>query len=338
MRIDPVLLIGGSGKVGRWTAQLLRETNPGVPLLIGGRDRTKAEEFAASIGNAEGVAIDLTTPDLGLSDRPVSAVAIFVKDDALSGLRFAQKRGVPHVSISSLVAEIGPEVAAYMHQPSVAPVVLGAEWLVGATTIPTLHFAKDFAQLDDITIGELLDEQDAGGPAADADMVRLTGVLSAALTRRDGDFYWRVGEEAKATFHAVDGTVMDAVALAPYDILTLAAATDAPNIQLNLAVGVSSTRRKGEPMSTEIIIELTGKDHRGKPLHTRHAVVHPQGQMPLTGLGVAMVLERLLGLDNKPASTPSLYFPYQLLEPEAYFARLEKIGGIILDLPPTELG
>lgn len=54
--------------------------------------------------------------------------------------------------------------------------------------------------------------------------------------------------------------------------------------------------------------------------------------MPLTGLGVAMVLERLVGLDDKPAALPGLYFPYQLLEPAAYFARLEEIGGTVMTL------
>jgi hypothetical protein len=85
-------------------------------------------------------------------------------------------------------------------------------------------------------------------------------------------------------------------------------------------------------MSTEIVIELAGEDHAGKPLRTRHAVVHPRGQMPLTGLGVAMVLERLVGLDGDPPTPAGLYFPYQLLDPAAYFTRLKRIGGEILRL------
>ncbi len=101
---------------------------------------------------------------------------------------------------------------------------------------------------------------------------------------------------------AVDGTEMEASAFTPYDVLGLATATSAPNVQFNLAIGVSSTRRRGEPLSTEIVIELAGEDYAGRPLRTRHAVVHPKGQMPLTGLGVAMVLERLVGLDGNPAA------------------------------------
>ena len=332
MSLAPILLVGGSGIVGRFTAQYLRAASPDVPLLIGGRNLAKAKEVAAEIENAEGVALDLAADDLGLGERPVSAVAVFFTDERIAGLRFAQSRGVPHVSISPGINELGPEVAAYIHDPDAAPVVLGTEWLVGATTVPTLEFAKVFGRVHDIVIGALLDEQDAFGPAAEADLERQTKTMPAALARRDGAYLWRVGDDAMAKFRAVDGTEMEASAFSPYDVVGLATATGAPNVQFNLAIGVSSTRRRGEPMSTEIIIELAGEDHAGKPLRTRHAVIHPQGQMPLTGLGVAMVLERLIGLDGDRATPPGLYFPYQLLNSTAYFARLEQIGGTVLAL------
>ena len=332
MLLDPILLIGGSGVVGRWTARFLRGAHPDAPLLIGGRDLAKAEEAAAEIGGAEGVMVDLAADDLGLGERPVSAVAILFMDQSIAGLRFAQSRGAAHISISSAINEIGPEVAAYIHKPHAAPVVLGTEWLVGATTVPTLEFAKDFGRVHDIIIGALLDEQDTFGPAAEADLERQTKMLPAALIRRDGAYLWRVGDEARAKFQAVDGTEMEATTFTPFDVVGLATATGAPNVQFNLALGVSSTRRRGEPMSTEIVIELAGEDHAGGPLRTRHAVVHPQGQMPLTGLGVAMVLERLTGLGGHPPTPAGLYFPYQLLDPASYFARLEQIGGLILRL------
>ncbi|MGX9427678.1 NAD(P)-dependent oxidoreductase [Bradyrhizobium sp. LeoA1S1] len=280
----PILLIGGSGIVGRWTARFLRAAHPDQPLLIGGRDLAKAKKVATEIGGAEGVVLDLAVDGLGLGERPVSAVAVFFTDERIAGLRFAQSRGVPHISISPGIIEMGPEVAAYIRDPDAAPVVLGTEWLVGATTVPTLEFAKAFGRVHDIAIGALLDEQDAFGPAAAADLERQTKTMPAALARRDGAYLWRVGDDAKAKFRAVDGTLMEASALSPYDVVGLATATGAPNVQFSLAIGVSSTRRRGEPMSTEIVIELAGEDQAGRPLRTRHAIVHPEGQMPLTGL------------------------------------------------------
>lgn len=332
MSLAPVLLIGGSGIVGRNTARYFREANPDVPLLIGGRDLVKAQKIASEIGNAQGVVLDLSAADLGLGEQSVSAVAALIKDEALAGLRFAQAQKVPHVSIASSSSEIGPEVAAYIHNPAAAPVVLGAEWLVGATTIPALEIAKQFRRVDSIVIGALLDEEDSGGPTTQNDLKSLNESMPPALVRRDGAFVWLDGEEAKATFHAIDGTPMEAIAFPAYDVMGLATATGAPNLQFNLAVGLTSTRRRGEPMSTEIIIELGGEDHEGQPLRMRHAVFHPQGQMPLTGFGIALVLEGLIGRGGQTPVAPGLYFPYQLLEPASYFERLEKMGGKVLKL------
>jgi hypothetical protein len=327
MRDAPILLIGGSGIVGRWTAQLLRDANPAAKLLIGGRDLAKAQQVAVEIGNAEGVTVDLNVEDLGLGGRPVSAVAIFLKDDRLAALRFAQARGVPHIGISSGTFEIGPEVSAFIHNPGAAPVVLGSEWLAGAAVLPTLHLIRNFARITDIVIDAVLDEEDIGGPAADIDMRRLTQFAPAALTRSNGKFLWRSGDGAKAVVRAVDGEAMEAFAYSPFDIAALSAVTGAPNVQLNVAVGKSSTRRRGEPMSTEIMIALIGETAEGAAHRERHAIVHPQGQAPLTALGVAMMLERLTGLDGKSVTPAGLYFPEQLVDPDAYLRRLEAIGG-----------
>lgn len=156
MSTEPILLAGGSGIVGHWTARFLRAAYPDAPLLIGGRDPGKVGKAAAALGHAEGVALDLTADDLGLGRRPVGAVAVLFMDERVAGLRFAQARGVPYVSISPAIHEIAPEVAAYMDKPDAAPVVLGSEWLVGATTLPALAFATAFGRLHEITIGALL--------------------------------------------------------------------------------------------------------------------------------------------------------------------------------------
>ena len=335
MSQPPILLVGGAGEVGRQTVRNLRLVHPAVPLLIGGRDLARAMKVAGDARHADGVTIDLGAADLGLGDRPVSAVAVLFTDERSATLRFAQARGVPHVSISPGIVEIGIETAAFIHAPRAAPVVLGTEWLVGATSVPTLAFAKTFARVDTIGIGALLDEEDAFGPAANADLERQTKTMPAALTRRDGAWRWRTGEDAKTSFRAADGTAMEADAFSPYDVLGLAMATGAPNVEFSLALGISSSRRRGEPMSTEILIDLAGEDQAGRPLRMRHAIIHPEGQMPLTGLGVAMLLESLIGLDGRPATPAGLYFPHQLLDPAAYFDRLARIGGEVLTLDPA---
>jgi len=333
MSTHPILLMGGSGAIGHQTVRALRATYPDVPLLIGGRNLAKAQSAAAAMGAAQGVVIDPSRADLGLGAQAVSAVVVLYRDHALAGLRFAQARGVPHLGISSGVFEIAPEMAHFMHAPTASAIVLGYEWLVGATTVPALDIAKAFRQVDEIRIGALVDDQDAGGPAVAADFEHLNRMMPAALTLKDGDYLWREGDEAKAVFAAIDGTAVEAAGFSSIDVAGLAAATGAQSVQFNLGMGVSSSRRKGEAFSTEIILEFSGLDHAGQPLRTRHAVTHPRGAAALTGMSIALLLERLAGLDGKPPVAPGLYFPHQVLDASHYLGRLSKEGGRVLELP-----
>ncbi|AHE52942.1 saccharopine dehydrogenase [Sphingomonas sanxanigenens DSM 19645 = NX02] len=326
--------MGGSGAIGRQTIQALRAVHPDVPVLVGGRDLARSRKAAEVIGNAEGVILDPRADDLGLGDRRVRAVAVFYADDRLAGLRFAQRRRIPHLGISSGIYEIAPEIAIHMHKPDAAAIVLGYEWLVGATTIATLLCAKAFKQLDHISIGALVDDEEQPGPAVSEDFERLASMLPAALTRRDGAYVWRSDDEAKAVFNAIDGTRMEASGFSSIDVVGLATETGAPNVEFNIANGVTSSRRRGEAMSTEIIIELAGEDPQGNRLRTRHAVFHPGGAAPLTALGVSMILERLGGLDGAAPTPPGLYFPYQIVDHATYLARLQQAGGSIVALNP----
>lgn len=335
MSFDPILLMGGSGAIGHQTARAIQAIYPDVPLLIGGRDLSKAQRAAAEMGHAQGVVIDTASDDLGLGEQNVSAVVVLYKDHTLASLRFAQKRGVPHLSISSGIFEIAPEIASFMHAPTASAIVLGYEWLVGATTVPALHLAKSFSQVEEIRIGALVDEEDTGGPAVAADFEHLNHLLPAALTLREGIWLWREGDDAKTVFSALDGTEIHAAGFSSIDVTGLAAATGARSVQFDLGQGVSSSRRKGGALSTEILLDISGLDHAGQALHTRHAVVHPGGAAPLTGMGIALLLERLIGLDGMPPVASGLYFPWQILDASRYLARLAQEGGEILELPSS---
>jgi hypothetical protein len=331
MTSAPILLMGGSGSIGRRTADALRAAHPELPLLIGGRDPGKTSKAAHEIGNAEGVSLDLEAPDLGLGDRPIRAVAVFYSDERLTGLQYAHARNIPHLGISSGIYEIAPEVAVFMQRPEAAAIVLGYEWLVGATTIATLECAKAFARVDDIVIGALVDEQDGGGPAVAEDFERLSKILPSALSRRDGAWIWRSGDETKTRFRAIDGTIIEATGFSSNDVAGLAAETGARNVEFNIATGVTSSRRRGEPKSTEIIIELAGEGKDGRALKSSHGVFHPGGAAALTVLGTSMILERLAGL-NGPSTPAGLYFPYQVVDHVDYLSRLKKQGGSLIAL------
>jgi len=323
----PVLIIGGSGVVGAQAAAAIRRLHPSLPVTIAGRDLARAQAVADKLG-VEAIAADLSRPDLGLSgDARFSAVIVFVKDDWSHALRFAQHHGIPHLSVSSGAFEIGIEAARFIHAPGASPIVLASQWLAGAALFPTLDYAKAFRTVDTIHVGVLLDEQDMGGQAALADYERITQSGSATLTLKDGRFAWIAGEEATARYRSVDGVDLPATAYGPLDVLSLATATNAKNIRFNLAFDVSASRRAGEPFSTESVITIEGVLQSGEHATRRYEVVHPQGQAPLTALGVTLATERALGLAGGEALKPGLYFPDGIIDPAYYVARMKEFGA-----------
>lgn len=323
----PVLIIGGSGIVGAQAAKMLRRFHPNLPIAIGGRNLAKAEAVAQEIGGAEAVQIDISRRGLGLpSGARYSAVAVFLKDDTLNALRYAQQAGIPHISVSSGSFEVGPEMALYIHNARSAPVLMASNWLAGAATLPALHFAKDFSSITSIEIAAVLDEQDMGGPAAAADFERLTSAAPHPLFLQNGRWTWMMNGGAARKVTDVDGTEVAAQGYAPLDVLSLAGATDAQSIRFDLVYGESASRRQGKPFSTAIMIEIAGKKSDGTLIHTRHELVHPKGQAPLTALGVTLAVERLLGLAGGAAVPPGLYLPELLIDPSYMVLRLEEIG------------
>ncbi|MFP2925869.1 NAD(P)-dependent oxidoreductase [Pyxidicoccus sp. 3LG] len=326
----PVLIVGGSGLVGAQAAKALRRLHPKLPITLGGRDLAKADAVAKEVGGADAVRVDLERKDLGQPDtRAYSAVVMFVKDDTLNSMKYAQAKGLPYLSISTGLFEVGPEVGLFIHSPASAPILMASHWLAGATTLTTLHFAREFESLESIQLAGVLDEQDMGGPAAWADYERLTKVTSNSLVLDGGRWRWIGGAEATRAFTNVDGTSLSGQAYSQLDLMSLSTATDARSIRFDVVLGESSARKRGEPFSTEFVIELTGQKKDGTTGRVRHELVHPGGQAPVTALSVALYVERLLGLAGGSPVAPGLYLPNQLIDPAYYVRRLEESGAVI---------
>lgn len=323
----PVLIIGGAGVVGSQASRTLRRLYPDLPIVIAGRDIAKAKAVAAEIGNAEGRVVDLGRPDLGLpAGAAYSVIVPFLKDETLNSMKYAQATGAAYLSISSGVFEFGPETAHYIHRPGNSPIVMASSWLVGAATFPTLRFSKEFSRIDKIEIAVVLDEQDMGGPAAFADFERLTKTAPRALILKDGKFIWAGDEDATRNVVGIDGVEAQAQGYSPFDVLSLGAVTTARSIRFDMIYGMSGSRRRGEAFSTEIIIEIEGEKADGSSGRFRYELVHPQGQAPVTAMGVAITVERLLGLDGSVPVGPGLYFPEVLIDPDHAIRRFEEAG------------
>ena len=72
---------------------------------------------------------------------------------------------------------------------------------------------------------------------------------------------------------------------------------------------------------------MAGRGRDGLPLDQRHEIVQPEGQAPLTALGIALAVERMLGLEGGDASAPGLYLPEVLIDPAYYVRRMKEFGA-----------
>ncbi|WP_237527352.1 hypothetical protein [Streptomyces sp. SID2119] len=132
--------------------------------------------------------------------------------------------------------------------------------------------------------------------------------------RRDGVFTWIAGPDAQVDVRGSDGTAPPGQSIVVLDVPSLALATGAPDVRSDFAVGTSAGRRRGGPPSFEVRIDLEGADREGAPLRTSRRLAHPAGQRPLTATGIALGVERLLGLRGGPVA-PGLHTPEALLDP-----------------------
>lgn len=326
LQINPVLIIGATGAIGSRTIRALRALQPDLPLTLASRDLKETEAVATKIGNASAISVDLTQADLGLSDSlQFSAMAVFLKDNSLNSLKYAQTNHLPYMDISSAVFELGPIVAQHTQAPSTAPVLMNSNWLAGTSTLATLHFAKQFKAIDSITVSALLDDQDIGGKAAADDYERQTKAVTSALVMQDGLWCWLSGDDKIGSFTNVGGNIIASEAFGNMDVLSLAVATNARNVRFEFAVGETTARKAGRHFSHEIIITIAGTGIDDAIHSVRYELVHPEGQAPMTALSAAIAIERLIGLKGEPVK-PDLYMPHQLIDSTYAVTHLQHIG------------
>ncbi|MBC7881187.1 MAG: hypothetical protein H7Y37_07615 [Anaerolineae bacterium] len=324
-----ILFAGGSGVVGRTAVRWFRQRYPDIPVLIGGRHLQAADEVAQELGTAEAIAIDLDKPRLGLGgDAAVAAVVMLAPEAGLKGLSYAQDLGVPYLNINAALTEIGPELAMFAHRATAAPVVLASHWMAGAATFLALNSVKGFETVQSIKLGAIVDEQDLVGPAALEDMERVHGMAPPALVFEGGRRVWLSGDAAKGKFTSVDGRSLDATAFSTFDIVSLHAATGAPDVRFDLVNGESSSRRRGGEAATEIVVEIEGEAD-GRTKCSRSTLEFKYGTASLTGLSVVLCLASVLGLNGRSPAHPGLYLPELLLESKGFLDELRSAGATI---------
>lgn len=320
-RDDNILLIGGYGAVGSEAARTLRRLYPNVKLLIAGRNRTRAAALAAELGRAEAVECDLTTPGLGLAPGlRYRGLGVFAKDHAIDA-------GAAYVAISDYAVEIAPLIARSGGDGKHIPILLLGHHLGGLVTLATLHHARHL-EITAIRIGAIFDEADLGGATAQVDAARVARATPHPLMLHEGRWLWAEEPQSMRPFSGADGVVYDGAAISLLDVASLAAATRARSVRFDVAVREPATALKARH---EVIIEVEGhaRDHRDATLRI---VIAGEGfHTKASGSAVAFALERLLGLDGKPATPPGLWLPENVLD-AAHFVDRARASGVMIDV------
>ncbi|WP_427024746.1 NAD(P)-dependent oxidoreductase [Aureimonas ureilytica] len=325
----PILFAGGTGIVGREAVRAFRERHPSMPILIGGRDLARAQTLASEVGNASAIRIDIDRPRLGLGEADrLGAVVMTVPDEGLNGLVPAQDLGIPYLSMGNWLVEVGAEMAHFIRRPDASPVVLASHWHGGPAVFLTQVATADMDVVHSVAVGAVVDERDATGPAAVADMERGAEGGSGVWAFEDGRRVWLTGAAATREFRTLDGRALQGRAFSPYDIVSLQAMTRARSVRFDLATAESSNRSRGGSVATELIVEIEG-ELGGRPMRRRVTLEFGKGQAALTGLGGALALSTVLGLEGRPAYPPGLYFPERLMEADWYLSALKAAGAVI---------
>lgn len=326
----PVLVLGGTGVVGRAMARTLRQLYPDLPIAIAARNQERCAALAEEIGHAKTVQVDLSRQDIGLDGGShYSAVVALLKENTLNPLRYAQSNSIPYISMADGVFEIGPAVARHLYHKSSAPIMLAGNWIAGMTALPALYFAKEFKAVHEVRLSAILDPEDEAGPMAHKDVEEVMLASPRPLILDEGTWRW-VGEDVAARqIQDARGAQLDAYAMSVIDVASLAAALDLRSMRFDLAAPEQSRPRQSEKPSHELIIELGGEGREGNAKQLRIDIDAPQGVSGLTALGVVVSLERLLGLAGGSPAAPGLYFPEVLVEPEHAIRRLTETGAVI---------
>jgi len=251
---------------------------------------------------------------------PLGAIVLSAPDHALNALRFAQRCGVPYATVTPWLTEASMEAVAASHRPGL-PVLLASHWWAGAATMLTLQAASLFTTVASARIVAIVDDEDAAGPATDADMGRSAGVPAFAL--HDGQRAWLSGADAQSTLITADGRVLETEAYSLIDIASLSAALGAPNIRFDLATGESTSRRRCGALAAELVVEIEGEMACGKA-RSRSILEYPGGQANFTGLSLAILLTHFL---PEMRSAPSgLQLPETVVSADVFLGQLERAG------------
>ncbi|HAU5602762.1 TPA: hypothetical protein JD320_001925 [Citrobacter koseri] len=324
----PFLIIGGYGTVGSNLVSLLNQFLPDLPVVIAGRNAEQARKSAVRYDNTTGIAVDTQREDLGIdASMKFSGIAVLTNDLSTHPAQYAITHGIPYTSIATQLNHIAPKLTLYLRNPDCRVLIQDTSF-AGILISAGIHCSGYFQKVKRIRAAALMDENDLGGPASQADSGDFSQKEAGLLLE---DSQWIVPRDGKERREYIleDGFAFTGVSFPGFDAAELAYATGASSARVDFALGQSHGSRHGKKPSVEVIYEIEGTFADGQDGMLKFQLTHPEGQAFLTAVGVAVGIESLL-LNDK---NPGLCLTSQKITPELMLSRLVQSGAILSSLP-----
>lgn len=331
---DAVLIAGGYGVVGQQAAQVIRQRHPDLPLIIAGRNSTKAKTLASELRNADIAILDVEQPNPLKGIKP-RAILAMVNDPQDYLLMDAIRVGIPYMDITRWTERLRLVVSRISAESLQAPVMLSSAWMAGIAAVIAVAVSRQLKQVDRIDISVLYSLKDKAGPNSAEYMDRLATPFEVMLNGEQKQVY-PYTDPLKVTFPG--GYTAKAYRFDTPDQFTLPSTIGAQTVTARIAFDdamatnllvlltrsgiwklisgnqLTPLRRAllynpGKGASHEIVIEAVGVDEKSNPKTIRATVVDPKGQTHLTAVGTMIQLERLLGMDGALPFAPGIVYP-----------------------------
>ncbi|MGC5566050.1 hypothetical protein ACPYPG_24830 [Streptomyces sp. FR-108] len=338
-----LLVVGGYGLVGAQAVRLLRRRDPGLRLLIGGRNPGRAKGLAASLG-ARAVTVDAGRPRplAALSERPAAVLAA-VSDGQGHLVADAMRLGIPvadiHRAGDTDVLDVC--VAAAREQPTAA-VLLSGSWFAGLAALMTAAAVRELGgSADRVDIVVLASSDDRVGPDSWGFGERLARPY---YPMREGRRTAAQPMTDPRPMRCADGAVRPAALVGTLEQTTVPVTLGVPTVQTRMAlqspaalralVGLKRSgtlRALARPSLRTVrsaLLERPGTgDFAGLTVTAQGLgrtvsvdLLDPRGQAHLSAVGAVRAAEQILGA-RLPAGVS---YPEQSAHPKADFDLLRE--------------
>ncbi|MCJ7932685.1 MAG: saccharopine dehydrogenase [Chryseobacterium sp.] len=325
-----ILIIGGTGLVGRTIARILQSRNPHISVFIGGRKGGKTDKD---------LKIDVTDPSSFqiISDKKINLVILSVNDKADEILRFAIEKGIDYLDITKPTPALVKAYDIAMDQKVGSRIIFSSGWMGGIVPGLVKTLSDSMAAIQDVQLFVYYSVRDLAGESSAHFMAENVAVpfhryeknrpvsVKHFLDTEAFDFSFGIGKRNAYNFDVPDLYILNHVERVPdvsvkmtYNsklITWLLGAFQSLRIFSILSLKerkmIFGSSGSGDQSVFEIVV-------KGKGGSRKLSLQSVKGQAELTALSAVLHTEELL----RNSHENKVYFSHQLHEPLSLMAQL----------------